>query len=160
MDVTTYWFVAPAAYLIFIKPEVTFSLPSYSCYEGRNYLHRPNQFVCHAVNMFISAKVLTWVSMLTDLLLEPLVNIRGTAGFGTFDICHAVVVLEHFIPCSARCDVMRCCVFAALKIHVSEATRQVLQEFSCFQLQLRGEIEVKGKGRMRTYWLLGENATN
>uniref|UniRef100_A0A3B4FW74 Guanylate cyclase n=1 Tax=Pundamilia nyererei TaxID=303518 RepID=A0A3B4FW74_9CICH len=46
----------------------------------------------------------------------------------------------------------------ALKIHVSEATRQVLQEFSCFQLQLRGEIEVKGKGRMRTYWLLGENS--
>ncbi|XP_071355558.1 atrial natriuretic peptide receptor 1 [Trachinotus anak] len=45
----------------------------------------------------------------------------------------------------------------ALKIHVSEATRQVLQEFSCFQLQLRGEIEVKGKGRMRTYWLLGED---
>nr|XP_046273133.1 atrial natriuretic peptide receptor 1 [Scatophagus argus]XP_046273134.1 atrial natriuretic peptide receptor 1 [Scatophagus argus] len=44
----------------------------------------------------------------------------------------------------------------ALKIHVSEATRQVLLEFSCFQLQLRGEIEVKGKGRMRTYWLLGE----
>ncbi|XP_070777263.1 atrial natriuretic peptide receptor 1 [Enoplosus armatus] len=48
----------------------------------------------------------------------------------------------------------------ALKIHVSEATRQVLQEFSCFQLQLRGEIEMKGKGRMRTYWLLGENNTD
>ncbi|XP_061598022.1 atrial natriuretic peptide receptor 1 [Cololabis saira] len=48
----------------------------------------------------------------------------------------------------------------ALKIHVSEATCQVLQEFSCFQLQLRGEIEVKGKGRMRTYWLLGENDKN
>ncbi|KAK5621294.1 hypothetical protein CRENBAI_010540 [Crenichthys baileyi] len=48
----------------------------------------------------------------------------------------------------------------ALKIHVSEATRQVLQEFGCFQLQLRGEIEVKGKGRMRTYWLLGENEKN
>ncbi|KAM7373715.1 hypothetical protein PAMP_008549 [Pampus punctatissimus] len=45
----------------------------------------------------------------------------------------------------------------ALKIHVSEATRLVLEEFSCFQLQLRGEIEVKGKGRMRTYWLLGES---
>ncbi|XP_029369285.1 atrial natriuretic peptide receptor 1 isoform X2 [Echeneis naucrates] len=45
----------------------------------------------------------------------------------------------------------------ALKIHVSEATRQFLLEFSCFQLQLRGEIEVKGKGRMRTYWLLGED---
>uniref|UniRef100_A0A7N8YEW0 Guanylate cyclase n=1 Tax=Mastacembelus armatus TaxID=205130 RepID=A0A7N8YEW0_9TELE len=36
----------------------------------------------------------------------------------------------------------------ALKIHVSEATRQVLQDFSCFLLQLRGEIEVKGKGRL------------
>ncbi|KAM9385908.1 atrial natriuretic peptide receptor 1 [Pholidichthys leucotaenia] len=45
----------------------------------------------------------------------------------------------------------------ALKIHVSEATRLVLQDFSCFQLQLRGEVEVKGKGRMRTYWLQGEN---
>lgn len=51
-------------------------------------------------------------------------------------------------------------VSAALKIHVSEATRQVLQEFSCFQLQLRGEIEMKGKGRMRTYWLLGESSSN
>ncbi|XP_029022598.1 atrial natriuretic peptide receptor 1 [Betta splendens] len=46
----------------------------------------------------------------------------------------------------------------ALKIHMSEATRLVLQEFMSFQLQLRGEIEVKGKGRMRTYWLLGEDS--
>uniref|UniRef100_A0A8C2AVZ6 Guanylate cyclase n=1 Tax=Cyprinus carpio TaxID=7962 RepID=A0A8C2AVZ6_CYPCA len=44
----------------------------------------------------------------------------------------------------------------ALKIHVSEATRAVLQEFNCFQLELRGDVEMKGKGRMRTYWLLGE----
>ncbi|XP_068188575.1 atrial natriuretic peptide receptor 1 [Antennarius striatus] len=48
----------------------------------------------------------------------------------------------------------------ALKIHVSEATRQVLQEFSCFQLVLRGEIEMKGKGRMKTYWLLGKGDAN
>uniref|UniRef100_A0A673KZ89 Guanylate cyclase n=1 Tax=Sinocyclocheilus rhinocerous TaxID=307959 RepID=A0A673KZ89_9TELE len=48
----------------------------------------------------------------------------------------------------------------ALKIHVSEATRAVLQEFNCFQLELRGDVEMKGKGRMRTYWLLGEISSN
>lgn len=50
------------------------------------------------------------------------------------------------------------CVFvSALKIHVSAATRDVLLEFNCFQLELRGEIDVKGKGKMTTYWLLGES---
>uniref|UniRef100_A0A8C2GJR2 guanylate cyclase n=1 Tax=Cyprinus carpio TaxID=7962 RepID=A0A8C2GJR2_CYPCA len=44
----------------------------------------------------------------------------------------------------------------SLKIHVSSATRDVLQEFNCFQLELRGDVEMKGKGKMRTYWLLGE----
>uniref|UniRef100_A0A671M4Y9 Guanylate cyclase n=1 Tax=Sinocyclocheilus anshuiensis TaxID=1608454 RepID=A0A671M4Y9_9TELE len=43
-----------------------------------------------------------------------------------------------------------------LKIHVSSATQDVLQEFNCFQLELRGDVEMKGKGKMRTYWLLGE----
>ncbi|XP_041649499.1 atrial natriuretic peptide receptor 1-like [Cheilinus undulatus] len=45
----------------------------------------------------------------------------------------------------------------ALKIHVSAATRVVLLEFNCFQLELRGEIDIKGKGKMTTYWLLGES---
>ncbi|CAL8354467.1 unnamed protein product [Arctogadus glacialis] len=44
-----------------------------------------------------------------------------------------------------------------LKIHVSSATREVLQDFSSFQLELRGDISVKGKGSMTTYWLLGES---
>ncbi|KAG7232989.1 hypothetical protein INR49_007886 [Caranx melampygus] len=47
----------------------------------------------------------------------------------------------------------------ALKIHVSSSTRDVLLEFNCFQLELRGEIEVKGKGKMTTYWLLGESGS-
>ncbi|XP_062385816.1 atrial natriuretic peptide receptor 1 [Sardina pilchardus] len=48
----------------------------------------------------------------------------------------------------------------ALKIHVSEATCSVLEEFGCFQLEPRGEVDMKGKGRMKTYWLLGENGTS
>uniref|UniRef100_A0A6Q2ZL82 Guanylate cyclase n=1 Tax=Esox lucius TaxID=8010 RepID=A0A6Q2ZL82_ESOLU len=48
----------------------------------------------------------------------------------------------------------------ALKIHVSEATRLVLEDFNCFQLELRGDVEMKGKGRMRTYWLLGESTND
>uniref|UniRef100_A0A674D1V6 guanylate cyclase n=1 Tax=Salmo trutta TaxID=8032 RepID=A0A674D1V6_SALTR len=45
-------------------------------------------------------------------------------------------------------------------IHVSEATRVVLDDFNCFQLELRGDVEMKGKGRMKTYWLLGESINN
>ncbi|XP_075383191.1 atrial natriuretic peptide receptor 2 isoform X2 [Mycteria americana] len=44
----------------------------------------------------------------------------------------------------------------ALKIHVSSTTKEVLDEFGCFELELRGDVEMKGKGKMRTYWLLGE----
>ncbi|KAM8840640.1 atrial natriuretic peptide receptor 1 isoform 3-T3 [Spinachia spinachia] len=47
----------------------------------------------------------------------------------------------------------------ALRIHVSEATCEVLQEFNCFQLEYRGEIKMKGKGSMKTFWLLGEEET-
>ncbi|XP_038598418.1 atrial natriuretic peptide receptor 2 isoform X3 [Tachyglossus aculeatus] len=44
----------------------------------------------------------------------------------------------------------------ALKIHVSSTTKDALDDFGCFQLALRGDVEMKGKGKMRTYWLLGE----
>ncbi|KAM9723793.1 LOW QUALITY PROTEIN: atrial natriuretic peptide receptor 1-like [Menidia menidia] len=47
----------------------------------------------------------------------------------------------------------------ALRIHVSAATRDVLLDFNCFQLELRGDIDIKGKGKMTTYWLLGESSS-
>ena len=43
-----------------------------------------------------------------------------------------------------------------LKIHCSEATHQALQYFGSFNLEFREIMEVKGKPKMKTYWLLGE----
>jgi hypothetical protein len=45
--------------------------------------------------------------------------------------------------------------FSALRIHVSDDARQILEKFGTFQLELRGEVELKGKGRVTTHWLLG-----
>jgi hypothetical protein len=45
--------------------------------------------------------------------------------------------------------------FSALRIHVSDDSRQILYKFGTFQLELRGEVEQKGKGRVTTHWLLG-----
>ncbi|XP_076471523.1 soluble guanylate cyclase gcy-31-like [Babylonia areolata] len=42
----------------------------------------------------------------------------------------------------------------AMKIHISETTRQELIGYP-YAVQERGEVEVKGKGAMKTYWLLG-----
>ncbi|CAL8323626.1 unnamed protein product [Merluccius merluccius] len=41
------------------------------------------------------------------------------------------------------------------KIHASSATYLALMNENAYELQLRGEIEVKGKGKMNTYWLVG-----
>ncbi|XP_077525158.1 atrial natriuretic peptide receptor 1-like [Amblyomma americanum] len=43
-----------------------------------------------------------------------------------------------------------------LKIHVSPATKEALDRFKTFRLDLRGDVELKGKGTMTTYWLLEE----
>ncbi|KAM6435639.1 atrial natriuretic peptide receptor 1 isoform 1-T1 [Liasis olivaceus] len=48
----------------------------------------------------------------------------------------------------------------ALKIHLSAATKSILEEFGCFELDLRGDIEMKGKGKLRTYWLTGERVSS
>ncbi|XP_047230016.1 uncharacterized protein LOC124873420 [Girardinichthys multiradiatus] len=41
------------------------------------------------------------------------------------------------------------------KIHTSSETYLALMKDNAYELQLRGEIEVKGKGKMNTYWLIG-----
>ncbi|XP_071507030.1 atrial natriuretic peptide receptor 1-like [Diadema antillarum] len=46
----------------------------------------------------------------------------------------------------------------ALKIHVSVACKSILDNFGRFELSLRGQIEMKGKGMQTTYWLLGQKA--
>ncbi|KAK3878247.1 hypothetical protein Pcinc_017103 [Petrolisthes cinctipes] len=44
-----------------------------------------------------------------------------------------------------------------LKIHVSPTTQKMLAEnYPSFILELRGEVDMKGKGRMNTYWLQGK----
>ncbi|XP_041349917.1 atrial natriuretic peptide receptor 1-like isoform X1 [Gigantopelta aegis] len=43
-----------------------------------------------------------------------------------------------------------------LKIHVSPQSKEVLEPFGTFDLELRGEVEMKGKGKVCTYWLHGE----
>ncbi|XP_040009726.1 receptor-type guanylate cyclase daf-11 [Xiphias gladius] len=41
------------------------------------------------------------------------------------------------------------------RIHTSSNTYLALIKDNAYELQLRGEIEVKGKGKMNTYWLIG-----
>ncbi|XP_036958778.1 soluble guanylate cyclase gcy-37 isoform X1 [Acanthopagrus latus] len=41
------------------------------------------------------------------------------------------------------------------KIHASSETYLALIKDNAYELQLRGEVEVKGKGKMNTYWLIG-----
>ena len=45
----------------------------------------------------------------------------------------------------------------ALKIHISSITYGLLKKLGGYKCEERGIIKVKGKGEMRTYWLLGED---
>ncbi|XP_065320096.1 receptor-type guanylate cyclase gcy-28-like isoform X1 [Gordionus sp. m RMFG-2023] len=40
-------------------------------------------------------------------------------------------------------------------IHMSSFTRDLIEPSGIFDLELRGDIDVKGKGKITTYWLLG-----
>lgn len=45
----------------------------------------------------------------------------------------------------------------ALKIHISQNTKDLLDQFDIFIIKRRGYVKMKGKGEMLTYWLEGEN---
>ncbi|KAL9957058.1 hypothetical protein ACROYT_G038645 [Oculina patagonica] len=42
----------------------------------------------------------------------------------------------------------------ARKIHISEATKEILEILGGFTIEERGEVFLKGKGNVRTYWLI------
>ncbi|KAM3842593.1 guanylate cyclase 2G [Diretmus argenteus] len=48
----------------------------------------------------------------------------------------------------------------ALMIHVSQSTADILATMGTFVLEERGEIEIKGKGSQKTYWLLSKHGFN
>lgn len=43
-----------------------------------------------------------------------------------------------------------------LKIHISQSTKTILDKFKTFDISERGLVEMKGKGKLVTYWLHGE----
>lgn len=45
--------------------------------------------------------------------------------------------------------------FSALKIHLSAMSKDQLETFGNYHIMYRGEINVKGKGIMKTYFLVG-----
>ncbi|KAL3859686.1 hypothetical protein ACJMK2_009893 [Sinanodonta woodiana] len=45
-----------------------------------------------------------------------------------------------------------------LRIHMSSSTKSILDQFEGYEFEERGEIEIKGKGKMTTYWLNGRRS--
>lgn len=45
----------------------------------------------------------------------------------------------------------------ALKIHISAQCREALERLGGYEMSERGQIELKGKGKVTTYWLIGAN---
>ncbi|XP_041459161.1 atrial natriuretic peptide receptor 1-like isoform X2 [Lytechinus variegatus] len=46
----------------------------------------------------------------------------------------------------------------AMKIHTSSNCKKILDKFDAFEVELRGQVEMKGKGSQTTYWLLSHNS--
>ncbi|GIY41744.1 speract receptor [Caerostris extrusa] len=46
-----------------------------------------------------------------------------------------------------------------LKIHISDQCKRILESLGGYEIQSRGRVQMKGKGEMETYWLLGHAVT-
>ncbi|VDN09583.1 unnamed protein product [Dibothriocephalus latus] len=47
--------------------------------------------------------------------------------------------------------------FKALRIHVSPATKVILDELGGYKFEYRGKVSLKGRGEVETYWLVGRD---
>ncbi|KAL4612998.1 guanylate cyclase 2G-like [Arapaima gigas] len=47
-----------------------------------------------------------------------------------------------------------------LKIHISQSTAEILMKIGTFEIEERGEVEIKGKGCQRTFWLKGKQGVH
>lgn len=45
----------------------------------------------------------------------------------------------------------------AFRIHISQSTKGILDNLGSYKIELRGETELKGKGKFNTYWLVGKD---
>lgn len=45
-----------------------------------------------------------------------------------------------------------------MKIHISEDTASILNDFGTFIIEPRGFVDIKGKGSMNTFWLTGKRS--
>ncbi|CAH8818902.1 unnamed protein product, partial [Schistosoma curassoni] len=46
------------------------------------------------------------------------------------------------------------------RIHVSPTTKSILDILGGYHLQLRGKVELKGKGLVDSFWLIGKDNFN
>ncbi|XP_076096196.1 retinal guanylyl cyclase 2-like isoform X2 [Mytilus galloprovincialis] len=49
---------------------------------------------------------------------------------------------------------------AAFRIHISHTTKVKLDELGSYKMSYRGEVELKGKGLAKTFWLIGKDGFN